>query len=55
MFNGSQAIAATDLSYTYIACPLIKEEEREGDFHVFEVLPENSQWVVKAGHIAHFI
>jgi hypothetical protein len=25
MFNGSQAIAATELSYTYIGCPLIKE------------------------------
>lgn len=35
MFNGSQAIAAAGLSYTYIGCPQIKEEEQEGDFHVF--------------------
>jgi len=55
MFNGSQAIAATDLSYTYIGCPLIKEEEKEGNYHVFETLPANVQWVIKAGHIAQFI
>lgn len=55
MYNGSQAIAASGLSYTYIGCPLIKEEEKEGDYHVFEVLPKNPQWVVKAGHIADFI
>lgn len=55
MYNGSQEFAATDLSYLYIGCPLIKEEEKEGNYHVFEVLPKNVQWVVKAGNIAHFI
>lgn len=55
MYNGSQAIAATELSYTYIGCPLIKEEEKEGEYHVFEVLPKNVQWQIKAGNIAHFI
>lgn len=54
-YNGAQAIAATELNYTFIGCPVIKEEEKEGDYHVFDVLPKDVKWQLKAGNIAHFI